>query len=122
MNIILADRADMLLPMILEHTDWEIGVLIVQDEEKKEKYEGNAKIKSIFTLNDITDRTKYTNFSYGEIKKFKRLQTIGDAGTRRMFNDYQFSRYVFYASIAFFNNVFSCQQFDACIITEPVRQ
>lgn len=121
MNIILADRADMLLPMILEHTDWEIGVLIVQDEEKKEKYEGNAKIKSIFTLNDITDKTKYTNFSYGEIKKFKRLQTIGDAGTRRMFNDYQFSRYVFYASIAFFNNVFSCQQFDACIITEPVH-
>ena len=121
MNIILSDRADMLLPMILKHTDWEVGVLIVQDEEKKEKYEGNAKIKSIFTLNDITNQARYTNFSYEEIKKFKRLQAIGDAGTRRMFNDYQFSRYTFYASMAFFNNIFSLQQFDACVITEPVH-
>lgn len=122
MNIILSDRLDTLTELILNKKNWIISILIVQNASKKKKYEGNSRIKSIFTLNELQESNDFTYFDFDLAKKMKHVQTINDAGLRRILDDYQYSRYVHFSSLAKINKIFvESGKIDVCIINEPIH-
>ena len=122
MNIILSDRLDTLTELILNNKEWKIDVLIVQNLNKKMKYMGNCRIKSIYTLNELQESNDFSGFNVELAKKMKHVQTISDSGLRRILDDYQFSRYVHFSNIAMINKIFlENNKIDACIINEPIH-
>lgn len=52
-RIFMVDRVDYLVEYVLEHTDWEIEVLITQEQWRKRKYSNNNRIKEVYDATDF---------------------------------------------------------------------
>lgn len=121
-KIVLSDRGCLFVDNILEKTDWEITLLIVDDfGHHKEKYVGNDRIKKITTFSEIINWNGECDLDKEEVMKYLHLFNIGDYGSRRIRDDYHFSHYQFYIGIAFWKWFFNNNKVDMCVITNTIH-
>jgi len=116
-NIVLVDRLDVIITYILENTDWNICVLVVQDEECKRKYVGNPRVKEIYTAVEFyyLDASSYIDFE--DIENVRSEYRIIDSGMNRQRTDYHYARYNFYMGVAIWNRIFRSYSIDMCLLT-----
>jgi len=112
-KIFLTDRATRFVDMILQNTDWQICVLVVDSVVQKNIYEGHPRVLNIFTEEEFWRLENVEDIDYDDIKKYKHIQSACDMGARRVQDDFQFSRYQFYMGIAVWRRFFS--QFDVTL-------
>ena len=121
-RIVLSDRGCMLIDNILENTNWEILLLIVDDfGHHREKYCDNKRIKNILTLSEIVNWNGKCNLNKDDVEKYLHIFNVGDYGSRRIKDDYHFSHYQFYIGLSFWNHFFENNNIDMCIITNTLH-
>lgn len=118
MNIILSDREEKLIDIILEYTEWYIALLIIDDiSDNIQKYKNDIRIENTMTLSDIMNAGIGKNFSYLEAEKFKYTFSICDYGSKRIMDDYHYSHYRYYQGVGFWSTFFENNKIDVCFIT-----
>ena len=122
MNIVLVDRIYWIVEEILKKTNWIVEFLIIDDscEVSLKELISNYpdRIKQYYTLSKFMKLDSTKGLDFGKVEKYKYCQTIGDAGLRRICDDYQFSRYMFYMSASFWIDFFDTHSVDACLIMD----
>lgn len=118
MRIVLSDREEKFIDMILEKTDWIIELLIVDDFSTKIKeYQNNDRINSVQTLSEAINDDQDMNIDYDLINKYKYAFSLCDYGSRRIRDDYQFSHYEFFSGVCYWNTFFEEHDIDICLIS-----
>lgn len=118
MNIVLSDRSESFINMILEHTDWTISLLIIDDfSHNKESYAKEPRIVKMLTLSELMNYNSEQCMDLNVLSDFKYTFPICDYGSRRIQDDYQFSHYAFYSGVNFWCNYLKDNVIDLCIIT-----
>lgn len=116
-KILLIDRLGFLIEAVLRHTDWHISLLIVQDENTKERYLNNTRIDEIYHSTEFLEleSPQYIDFDY--YKNFEECYRKVDSGMRRIKYDYQYSRYQFFMGLSVWKKIFDNSKFDFCILS-----
>lgn len=121
-KIVLSDRGCLFVDMILQETDWEIQLLIIDDfGHHKEKYAGNSRIKVILTFTEMCEWSGDFELDKTDVEGYLKYFNVGDYGSRRLMDDFFYSHYQFYQGIAFWNNYFNNNEIDLCIITNTLH-
>lgn len=116
-NILLIDRLGFLVDSVLQYTDWNISLLIVQDIASKNKYLNNARINKVYHSTEFMQLENVENIDFNYYKQFEESFRIVDSGMRRIQYDYQYSHYHFYMSLSLWRKIFTQYQFDFCMMS-----
>lgn len=120
-NIFLVDRIGILLNSVLCRTEWNIQVLIVQDDATKEQYKSNSRIAEIYTATEFLEMEELENIDFKYYKNFRGSFHLCDSGMRRMVYDYQYVRKSFYMGLSVWKRLFDKYDVNFCLLQSIVH-
>ncbi len=116
-KVVLSDRGALFVDEILENTEWDIELLLVDDfGGHKEQYAGNSRVKNIITLSELINWQGSIDIDYDLVERCLKRFNVGDYGSRRIKDDFYFSHYSFYLAIGFWAQFLNNHHVDFCMI------
>lgn len=115
-KIFMVDRVDYLVEYVLEHTDWEIEVLITQEQWRKRKYSNNNRIKEVYDATEFFE-LEADNIDFNYVHKFEKCFRRYNYGMLRLKHDVQYARYQFVSGLSIWKEKFDKYDIDFCMFT-----
>jgi len=115
-NIILVDRYITIIDDILNNTDYNIEILIVDCKKFQEKYENNSRIRDIVLIYDLLEKENIELFDMDLILKYKYTQLKVESSLQRVSLDYQRKKFAYYNALTYWHGVFEKNNVDFVIM------
>jgi len=92
-------------------------MLVVTTKEQKKLYQGNEKIKEIYTHAEISNFTEVNSLQFDVVEKMKNVQLKVESCLDRFLLDYQEKKKIYYTALNFWVSFFDSHEINAVIIS-----
>lgn len=116
-NIILMDRDIKLCQYILDHTNWTVQCLVVENNEIS-LFENNSRIKSIIPYDDLLYVQDTNNININLLEAMRDIQLDCETTLHRCMHDNILAKYIYYSHLSFFSEIFQKNTIDFVLCSE----
>lgn len=116
-KVLISGRQLYYMKAILECTDWEVELIVLNDWNITEELKKCDRIHSIMSFSDLLNDSSYSEIDFNTLQQYMYVFQVSDYGARRINDDFNFSHYDFLHAIAFWNSYFINNHIDLCFIS-----
>lgn len=117
-NIILVDRGLSFIDGILQNTQSNIIVLVIDNEmQDVEKYRINPRIEYIYTVAELDTLNSTKGLDFNFVRKCKGAQLKAENAMLRFEKDYSEKKYRYYMGLAFWRTIFQEYRIDDVVVS-----